>query len=86
MDVWFPQNVHQDGTSHVTSRQPCNHWGGYSKMCCVKLQLLVPSHMQLELSGSAQKQRTVQYSCHCEALRARVKMRRLTSVHIHKFK
>ena len=35
-------------TSHITTKQLCNHFGGHSKTCCVKLQLLIQSCIWLE--------------------------------------
>ena len=37
---------------------------------------LIPSCIQLEFSGSARRQRTALYICHCEALRAHFEIRR----------
>ena len=53
---------------------------------CVKPQSLIQSRIRLECSGSAQKQRIVLWSCHCEALMALLEARRSTSVHINKIK
>ena len=50
---------------------------------CVKPQSLIQSRIRLECSGSAQKQRIVLWSCHCEALTALLEARRSTSVHIN---
>ena len=49
-------------------------------MLC-KAQSLIPSRIRLERSGCARKQRTALYSCHCEALRAHLRVRHSTSVH-----
>ena len=44
-----------------------------------KLQSLIQSRLRLERRGREQR-----YSCHCEALRTHLEMRRPTSVHINK--
>ena len=45
-----------DGTSHVTTKQRCDHFIGYGKTRCVKLQSLIQSRERLERTGSARKQ------------------------------
>ena len=65
------------GTSHVTIKQRCNHLGGYSKRdVWIKLQSLIQSCIRLKRGCREQR-----HSCHCESLRAHLKMRRSASVY-----
>ena len=70
------------GTSHVKTEQHCKYTTveDTKTIYCAKLQSLIQSQIWLKHSWSAQKQRTAPYSCHCEALRAHLKMRHSTSV------
>ena len=73
------QNMHQDGSSFMWL-QPCNNqtvhcFGGYSKARCVKLLPLIHSHVTEAQWVCVE----AEDSCHCQALRALLKMRHSTS-------
>ena len=89
--LWCTQNVCQD-SSNFTWHQPCNNqtalYCKYTTSVNVMVRnalckaTLIQSHIGLECNRSAQKQRMALYICHCEALRAHLKMKHSTSFHI----
>ena len=68
------------GTSHVTTKQCCNHFTSVDNQNALCKATVTHSE---SITTIAQTQRMALYICHCEALRAHLEMRRWTSVHIN---
>ena len=68
------------GINHATAKQHCSALSSYSKTRCAKLQL----HMTKAQWAILEAEGIVPYRCLCEVLRAHLKWRRLTSIHVEK--